>query len=187
VRFLGIGETNDLGDMYLRLRARGHEVKVFMSDENSAGVMEGMLEFTSNWRNELSWIRSAGKDGFILFETAADGSIQDQLRSEGYHVIGGSSLGDRLEGDRAYGQRILNELGIPTARTYLFESFEKAMDFVQSTPRRYVMKLNGTIWSSTSTYTGEMETGEDMIAMLRATRNRWPAEESVRSSMDRNF
>ena len=88
-----MGETNDLGDMYLRLMDRGHEVKVHMSDPESAGVMEGMLEFTPNWRRELEWIREAGKDGIILFETAAEGMVQDELRSNGYNVVGGSALG----------------------------------------------------------------------------------------------
>jgi phosphoribosylamine--glycine ligase len=101
VRFLGIGETNDLGDMYLRLIARGHQVRVHMSDGDSRGVMEGMLEFTDDWRRELPWIRAAGDEGIILFETASQGPVQDELRSEGYKVIGGSSLGDRLETDRA--------------------------------------------------------------------------------------
>jgi phosphoribosylamine--glycine ligase len=165
--------------MYLRLHQRGHDVKVFMSDTSSAGVMSGMLEFTSDWREELPWIGNAGKDGFILFETAADGSIQDELRLKGYNVIGGSGLGDRLESDRIYGQTVLNDSDIATAQTWQFDSFEEAVDFVRATRRRYVLKLNGTQWSSTSTYTGEMESGDDMVAMLRATRNRWPTEQPV--------
>ncbi len=65
MRFLGVGETNDLGDMYLRLMARGHQVRVHMSDPDSWGVMEGMLEFTDDWRRELDWIRAAGNEGII--------------------------------------------------------------------------------------------------------------------------
>ena len=179
MRFLGVGETNDLGDMYVRLVERGHEVKVYMSDPDSAGVMEGMIEFTPDWRSELDWIRESGKDGIILFETAADGVAQDELRSAGYNVIGGSGLGDRLESDRAYGQKVLNDLGIQRAPTHLFDDFDAAAKFIGETPRRYVLKLNGTCWSSTSTYTGQMESGEDMLAVLRSRRNRWPAEEPV--------
>jgi phosphoribosylamine--glycine ligase len=179
MRFLGVGETNDLGDMYLRLMNRGYEVKVYMSDSESAGVMEGMLEFTPDWRRELEWIREAGEDGIILFETAAEGVVQDKLRSDGYNVIGGSALGDRLEGDRAYGQDILKNFGIQVVTTHLFDDFDEAMSFVRATRGRYVLKLNGNAWSSTRTYTGEMDSGEDMLAVLRSTGKDWPAEEPV--------
>lgn len=179
MRFLGVGETNDLGDMYLRLVERGHEVRVYMSDPESAGVMEGMLEFTADWRSDLEWIRAAGKDGIVLFETASEGAVQDELRSDGYNVIGGSGLGDRLEGDRAYGQEVLKDFGIQSAAMHVFDDFDAAMDFVRKSQGRYVLKLNGTSWSSTSTYTGQMESGEDMLAVLRSTRNRWPSEEPV--------
>lgn len=179
MRILGVGETNDLGDMYLRLMERGHEVKVHMSDPDSVGVMEGMLEFTPDWRRELDWIRAAGPDGIVVFETAAEGVVQDELRSDGYNVIGGSGFGDRLEGDRAYGQKVLRDLGIQSAATHRFEDFDAAMSFVRETRHRYVLKLNGTSWSSTSTYTGQMESGEDMLAVLRSTRSRWPPEEAV--------
>jgi phosphoribosylamine--glycine ligase len=179
MRFLGVGETNDLGDMYLRLMDRGHEVKVHMSDPESVGVMEGMLEFTPDWRRELEWIREAGNDGIILFETASEGIVQDELRSDGYNVIGGSALGDRLEGDRAYGQKTLEDSGIQIAATHVFEDFDDAMSFIRTARGRYVLKLNGSAWSSTRTYTGEMDSGEDMLAVLRSTQNHWPAEEPV--------
>jgi len=179
MRFLGVGETNDLGDMYLRLLARGHEVRVHMSDERSEGVMDGMLEFTPDWRRELDWIRSAGNDGIILFETAAHGIIQDELRRDGFNVIGGSGLGDRLEGDRAYGQEVLHSLGVRSAATHSFSDFDSAVSFVRASKRRYVLKLNGTGWASSSTYAGQMESGEDMIAVLQATRNRWPSAEEI--------
>ncbi|HUQ19053.1 MAG TPA: phosphoribosylglycinamide synthetase C domain-containing protein [Gemmatimonadaceae bacterium] len=179
MRFLGFGETNDLGDMYLRLAERGHEVKVYMSDPESAGVMDGMLHFVSEWKKELPWIRDAGKNGFVLFETASDGKLQDELRADGFNVIGGSGLGDRLEADRAFGQQTLNEAGIATPDSHAFESFDDARHFISRKRGRHVLKLNGTNWSSISTYTGRMQTGEDMIAILDATQRRWPDDEPV--------
>lgn len=176
MRFLGVGETNDLGDMYLRLIARGHEVRVYMSDPASEGVMQGMLPFTDAWRNELDWIRSAGDEGLILFEGVSDGATQDELRVEGYNVIGGSALGDRLEGDRAFGQDFLRQADIDTIPTHEFEDFDAALRFVRERPRRYVLKLNGTGWQSNTTYLGEMENGADMLAVLHVTRKRWPSD-----------
>ncbi len=179
MRFLGVGETNDLGDMYLRLLARDHQVRVHMSDSDTVGVMQGMLEFTPDWRNELDWIAAAGVDGIILFETASDGVVQDELRAHGFNVIGGSAFGDRLESDRAYGQEVLGRLGVRSAATHLFADFQAAMTFVRGNPKRYVLKLNGTGWRSSSTYAGQMDSAEDMLGLLSLTRERWPAEEEV--------
>ncbi len=176
MRFLGVGETNDLGDMYLRLIARGHEVRVYMSDPASEGVMQGMFSFTDDWRNELEWIRAAGDEGMILFEGVSDGKTQDELRANGFHVIGGSALGDRLETDRAFGQDFLRQADIDTIPTHEFEDFDTALRFVRECPRRYVLKLNGTGWQSNTTYLGEMENGADMLAMLHVTRKRWPSD-----------
>src|SRR5690349_20373078 len=124
MRFLGIGETNDLGDMYLRLMRAGHEVRVFMSDENSQDVMQGMLTFTQDWRGDLDWIRDSGKDGIVLFETASHGEIQHELRRDGYNVIGGSSLGDKLEQERGYAQQIFSDHGLSVAASRSFTNFD---------------------------------------------------------------
>ena len=177
MRFLGIGETNDLGDMYLRLIAAGHDVRVHMSDENSRDVMEGMLRFTPDWRDELDWIRSAGDDGIIVFENATYGEHQDELRRQGFHVVGGSALGDKLENERAFGQRILSEHGLNTACTREFQSFDEGIEFLKQLPGRYVFKLNGPNWSSTRNYVGQMDNAADMIALLSVTRDNWESDE----------
>ena len=177
MRFLGIGDTVDLGDMYLRLRSAGHDVRVYADDTTSHDIMRGMLSFTSDWQNELGWIREAGSDGVILFETASRGALQDDLRREGFNVIGGSALGDRLENDRAYGQSVLRDAGLHTAMSHEFNDFGDAIAFVERTRRRSVFKLNGSEWASTRSYVGVMDNGADMIAMLRANARTWPDEE----------
>jgi phosphoribosylamine--glycine ligase len=178
MRFLGVGETNDLGDMYLRLMRARHDVRVHMSDPDSAGVMDGMIDFTGDWRRELDWIREAGSDGIILFETAGHGEVQDGLRREGFNVIGGSALGDRLETDRGFGQDVLRRLGLKTAGTRVIEGFEAAIDFVRQNPSRYVFKLNGHNWPSTSTYVGQFDNGSDLIALMTGARRTWTLDET---------
>jgi phosphoribosylamine---glycine ligase len=177
VRFLGIGDTVDLGDMYLRLQSSGNEVRVFAADAEAHDVMRSMLRFTDDWREELDWIRQAGTDGVILMETASLGQVQDELRRDGFNVVGGSALGDRLENDREYGQSVLRELGLQTAATREFSSFSGAIDFVERSPGRYVFKLNGSEWSSTRGYIGVMQSGDDMRAFLRSAQRTWPAGE----------
>lgn len=177
MRFLGVGETVDLGDMYLRLQAAGHEVRVHASDTRSQDVMRGMLHFTDDWQGDLAWVRDAGPDGIILFETASAGATQDDLRRAGYNVVGGSEYGDRLEHDREYGQAMLREAGLRTAESRSFESFEQGIAFARSTPGRYVFKLNGSNWSSTRAYAGQMEDGADMVALLTASCNNWTADD----------
>lgn len=166
MRFLGIGHSGDLGDMYLRLLGAGHEVKFYCRDFDEHGVFENMVPRVSDYSAELDWVRSAGDDGVILFETAEHGAIQDGLRRDGFRVIGGSALGDRLENDRAFGQRALAELGLQTAHTYAFDDYARAIDFVRTNPSRYVFKLDGSETASWRNYVGVAPDGSDMIALL---------------------
>jgi phosphoribosylamine--glycine ligase len=175
MRFLGVGHSCDLGDMYLRLLAAGHELRVYSRDFAEHGVMDRMLHRVEDWRAELDWIRQAGSDGVILFETAEHGAEQDQLRREGFAVIGGSALGDRLENDRELGQQVFAEAGMQTARTHTFRSFDSAIAFVQAQPRRYVFKLNGSETSSWRNYVGRAADGSDLISLLRGQQARLAA------------
>lgn len=172
-RFLGIGEGNDLADMYRRIQQRGHDVRVFAADPDSRDIFRGMLDFTDDWERELEWAR----EGILIFEGTGWGETQDDLRRRGFHVIGGSALGDRLETDRAFGQEVLRKAGLLTAPSHPFDDFDRAIDFVRKNRGRYVIKFSGEGFASMRNYVGAMEGGEDVIAVLRLQRDRWKFDE----------
>jgi phosphoribosylamine--glycine ligase len=110
-----------------------------------------------------SWTGS-GRDGLILFERADRGAIQDALRAEGYRVIGGSAFGDRLENDRAFGQEVLRDLGLPVAASRAFDGPRQALDWITRNPGRHVLKFDD---SRRPTFVGEHPEGLDLAFMLR--------------------
>ncbi|MGZ6143282.1 MAG: phosphoribosylglycinamide synthetase C domain-containing protein [Myxococcales bacterium] len=169
MRVLGIGESCDLGDLYRRLIARGHEVRVFASDPSCVGVLEGIVPRCDDWRRELGWV---GREGLVVFEQAELGEEQDRLRRDGFRVIGGGAIGERLEHDRAFGQQALRAAGLATALTHDLEGFDEGIALVRRRPGRYVFKLNGS-FASTRNYVGELPDGSDVVAFLEAQRALW--------------
>jgi phosphoribosylamine--glycine ligase len=152
--------------MYLGLRRAGHQVRTYIEDPRWRGILRGFIELTEDWHNELDWLRQ-DDDGIILFERADDGVLQDQLRRDGFHVIGGSAFGDRMENDRSFGQVCMRQAGMTTAPTHAFDDFDAALSFIARRPQRYVLKLNGAEHASSANVVGEMEKGEDIAALLR--------------------
>jgi phosphoribosylamine--glycine ligase len=169
MRFLGIGDTCDLGALYMRLLADGHEVKVSVAKPLAQGTMAGLVEHTTSWENELDWVKVAGEAGIILFENVAQarGALQDRLRKDGFNVVGGSAYGDRLENDRAFAQRVLADIGLQTADVLEFNDVGSASKFIDEHPARYVLKFNGPNFSSYDNYVGRLSDGADVRALLR--------------------
>jgi phosphoribosylamine---glycine ligase len=170
MRFLGIGEYCDLGAMYLRMVEAGHEVRVYVENPDYHDVYKGMLNFTHQWKEELDWVKEAGTDGIILFESASKGHLQDQLREEGFQVIGGSTFGDRLEADRSFGQQIMQEMGMYIAKTIAFTSYASAIEFLKHSRKRYVYKNNGAESLRTRNYVGQLKDSSDVAALLELYR-----------------
>jgi phosphoribosylamine--glycine ligase len=168
MRFLGVGDAADLAALYLRLAEDGHDVKICIGDSLCRDTLSGMVERVADWRCELDWVRAAGDDGCILFENNGDGRgrTQDELRRDGYNVIGSSGFGERLEHDRAYAQRTLRDLGFATAPVFEFSDPGEACRFVHERPARYVLKPNGAPYAST--YVGLHRQGHDIHALLEA-------------------
>jgi phosphoribosylamine--glycine ligase len=166
MRILGITETCDLGSMYMRLLGEGHEVRVTISEPLASGTMAGLVPRAPNWRDELSWVKEAGQDGLILFEATGFGALQDELRQNGFQVIGGSALGDQLEHDRGEALKLLQSHGLSIAPVRSFDCAEVALRDLEARPRRCVFKVNA---SAGDTFVGTLADGSDVAALLRAS------------------
>ena len=168
LRFLGVGETCDLGALYLALRREGHAVKVAVSEPLAAGTLAGLVERVGDWRAELAWLKQGPDLGIVLFESVSEGfgALQDELRREGHHVIGGSAHGDRLENDRAHAQALLADLGFPAGHVWRFSDGAAAERFIAAHPGRYVLKFSGPGRSSHDNYIGQLGDGSDVRAMV---------------------
>jgi phosphoribosylamine--glycine ligase len=165
MRFLGIGDFCDLSALYIRLLAEGHEVKVYIANPLCHDTLAGLVSHVWDWEAELEWIKEFGDRGIILFENAAEhrGRLQDELRAKGFHVIGGSEFGDKLENDRAFAMGVLKTHGFSTCPVHEFKTRHHAVDFLETNPGRYVLKYNGPRES----FVGSSDDGRDVRAYLK--------------------
>jgi phosphoribosylamine---glycine ligase len=168
MRFLGVGDYCDLSALYLRLANEGHDVRISIGEPLCQGTLAGMAKRTADWKADLPWIMEAGPDGFVIFENASLGGQQDELRRQGYQVIGGCSWGDRLENDRKFAQDVLGSLGMPVAPMHAFDALADAQRFVECHPARYVLKFSGDEFAAGDNYVGQMNDGRDVLAVLAA-------------------
>jgi phosphoribosylamine--glycine ligase len=161
MRILAIGPRAYLGDIYLTLRREGHEVRVFAEDPPEMRAFDGLIDFVEDWRAELDWV---GQDGVIFFERIGRGALQDELRAQGFRVIGGSAFGDRLEQERDFGQSVLRDTGFAVAASMSFEHPSLAGEWLARNPGRYVLKHDDT---GRTTFVGDHPQGADLAFMLR--------------------
>ncbi|MDP2838092.1 MAG: hypothetical protein Q8O53_02345 [Candidatus Moranbacteria bacterium] len=149
------------GDLALRLKAEGCEVKLFVDHPEQKGCLEGFVERVNDWRQELEWV---GKNGLIVFDDVGYGQDQDDLRKAGYRVVGGSAGGDRLEKDRRFAQELLAQGGMLTVPIFDFATPQEAMEFVKENPRAWVVKQNAH--QSSLLYVGVLSDGRDALSIL---------------------
>ena len=161
MRVLAVGTRVYLGDIYLNLLREGHDVRVFAADRPERRAFGGIIPTVTDWREHLAWV---GTDGLVLFEGVGQGAAQDRLRTEGYRVIGGSALGDRLEQDRAYGQSVLAGAGLPVAWSRAFDHPSAALEWLAAHPGAYVLKYDDGVHP---TFVCEHPAGADIAFMLR--------------------
>ena len=163
MRVLIISKDGDTLDLALRLRDEGHEITFSIQDRAFRKVGNGFgLRKSSNWRAAVSWV---GRDGLILFDQTGWGREQDELRKEGYSVVGGSEGGDRLELDRCHAQKIFEKSGMKTVVSRHFTSARDTIAFIRKNPRRWVVKQNAYAEKCFS-YDGRLPDGQDAINLL---------------------
>lgn len=156
--------SNDFigGNLAYLLKKEGHKVKLYIENKKVRQTFDNIVEKTNDWKKELSWI---GKDGLIIFDDIGYGKIQDELRKKGYIVFGGSFIGEKLETDREYGQKIFKDYGIKTKELKDFCQIREAIKYIKQNEGPWVIKQNGDE-DKTFNYVGHFKDGRDTISLL---------------------
>lgn len=158
-------------DIAWRLQQEGHQIKFFIKSKELESCYDGIIrQKIKNWKSELNWV---GKKGLIIFDFSGFGKIQDKLRKAGYQVVGGSEIGDLLENNRNFGQRIFSQVGMEVAFSRTFNNIDSAINFIKRHPTCWVIKQNGQL-RKTLNYVGKMESGQDAISILNFYRENLP-------------
>lgn len=150
-------------DLAYRLKQEGCNVRLFIEDESRKDCFENMVEKTDDWKKELDWV---GKDGLIVFDDVGYGKEQDDLRKEGYLVVGGSEGGDKLERDRSFSQEIFGILQMDVVSSTDFHDYDSAIKFVKHNTGPWVIKQDSHL--SSLAYVGQLESGKDTIEVLES-------------------
>ncbi|MFZ2626804.1 MAG: phosphoribosylamine--glycine ligase, partial [Candidatus Moraniibacteriota bacterium] len=150
-------------DLCYRLKKEGHNVRLFIEDKVQVHNFDGLVEKTTDWRKDVNWV---GKNGLIVFDNSGYGKVQDDLRAEGYSVVGGNQMSDKLEHNRQYGQKILSVCGLNIIPSVNFSCTKEAVKFVEKNKGPWVVKQNGHVNTSFN-YVGQLEDGKDVISVLK--------------------
>lgn len=153
-----------MGDTAWQVMKEGHEAKYYIRNEDNQDIADGFVPKTDDWQKELDWA-----DVIIFDDVLGQGKIAGELRKQGKPVIGGTEYTDRLEDDRTFGQEELKKVGINILPYGEFDSFDKAIEYVQLHPSRYVIKPSGEAQNiKRLLFVGEEEDGNDVIRVLEA-------------------
>ena len=145
-----------------KLVDEGHDVKLFIQHRDRRECLDGFVEKTKDWRSELNWV---GRDGLIIFDDVIFDGAQDELRAQGFKVVGGNAASDKLELDRQHFHDTLAEHGVATIPSFDFPTARDAILFVEENPDAWVVKQSSHI--GMLSYVGKREDAKDTLDVLR--------------------
>lgn len=163
MKYLFVSYEGLIADVAWQVAQQGHDVRMWIQDAELQEIGDGFVPKTRDWKKEVDWA------DVIVFDDVLGnmGTLADELRRKGKHVVGGSPYSDRLEEDRAFGQQELKAAGVNIIPQADFTSFDEAVAFVRANPHRYVIKPSGEAQNiKRLLFVGEAEDGSDVIQVL---------------------
>ncbi len=166
-KFLFVSEEALIGDLAWQVKKEGHEVKYYIHEKESKGICDGFVDKCDNWEELKDWA------DVIIFDDVLFGEAADKLRKQGKAVVGGSVYTDKLEEDREFGQGELKKIGVNVLPHWDFTDFDEAIQFIQKTPSRYVLKPASKDGEKELLFVGQEEDGKDVIQLLEHYKKEW--------------
>lgn len=145
MKILIYSASGDAGGLAYLMQREGAQVQIYIKDTFSRRVMEHIVPHVQSMEEGLK-----NRPDFILFDLNGDGKIGDDLRKDGYKVIGGYDLMDKLEMDRAYGVQVAKQYGLKVPKTVEFKNIDEAITYIKSNPKPLAIKVDNNKSESSS-------------------------------------
>lgn len=151
-----------------QLKKEGNAVKMYIQDNGSRDVADGVVEKTTDWESEKSWA------DIILFDDIGFGFRQNELRTQGFKVIGGSYLGDQIELDRKLALDYFKKMNVKIPETLEFSGFTAAKRFLKEQSKRYIIKFEGKAGDEKSlVYVSQTKNNADLVQIIDHYSKTW--------------
>jgi phosphoribosylamine-glycine ligase len=166
--FILFSEFAEIADVGAHLQdIEGHQVTLHIHDKDYRRLYEGMLPKTDNWWEFI------GRGYVWVFDSCSFGNLQNWLRSQGEHVVGGSEGGDELENDRDLAQRWFKSLEYDQPFSKDFHDADELYGFVeQHSDQKWILKQQGDKPKSLS-HMGHFDNSEDLLFHIRELKKHW--------------
>ncbi|MFA4998940.1 MAG: phosphoribosylglycinamide synthetase C domain-containing protein [Candidatus Paceibacterota bacterium] len=165
-KFLFVSWESLSGDIAWQLKKEGHQVKIYIKDQNNRDVYDGFLDKVDNWEDHVDWA------DVIVFDDIGFGKWADELRKKGKLIVGGSAYTDNLEDNREFGQTEMEKAGMLILPHWDFSDLASAIKFIRENPNRYVFKPNYAVGTGEDLhdllFLGEEDDGKDILDILES-------------------
>jgi phosphoribosylamine---glycine ligase len=127
-------------DFALRCQSAGHEVRWFIAPHKGEKsiIGRGLVPRAPVWETSMNWA-----DLVITSDNLKYIHSLESWRKRGYPIWGPNVETAQWELDRACGQQVFQNAGIPIMPSTTFKRIDEAMAFVGANPGRWVSKPNG--------------------------------------------
>lgn len=159
MKFLFLSEAGDGLGFAVRVKEEGNKVWIWTKERRFGGE-NGLIDRVASVEAGLSQ-----KPDAIIVDSSGMGVMADGLKKRGFNVFGGGAINDKMETDRDFAMKLVEEAGIqtPPYQTFAKGATNQARELIKKTKKRYVFKPKGDGWSNL-TYVGK--DADDMLGFL---------------------
>lgn len=148
------------GAWFVWLLSQAHDVDWVCLEERYSETLQGIIP------PPLKTIPDPAKYDLVVFDSSGLGREADEARAV-TPTIGGSELADELEHDRMFGLEVMQAAGIKLPPFEAFDDPKAAIQFVQKSGKRYVLKpLNDEGIPKDTTYVAK--SADDMVQHIES-------------------
>ena len=139
MKFLILSDGGAGIGLALRLKAEGHDARIWVGEQKSEPCGRGMIDHT----DEVGYVEGQ----IVVADCNGFGPLLDVYRDGGIKTFGGSSFADKLEGDRESSKEVMQEAGITTPKSITSHVWDDAVEAVKKMSRsgRIALKPGGRL------------------------------------------